>query len=58
MQKILASAFMGIISLIVVNLTGFITGITIGINYLSLLISTVLGVIGVITMIILGYIIK
>ncbi len=58
MQKILASAFMGIISLIVVNLTGFITGITLGINYLSLLISTVLGVIGVITMIILGYIIK
>lgn len=55
MGKILTSSFMGVLSLLIVNLTGFITGISLGINYLSLIISAVLGMPGVISMIIFGY---
>lgn len=57
MNKIFSSAFMGILSLLIVNLTGFITGVSLGINYISLAVSAVLGIPGVITMIFLGYIV-
>lgn len=58
MKKIIKSAFMGILGLFAVNISSVFTGVSLSINFLSLIISAVLGIPGVISMLILGYIIK
>lgn len=58
MRKFLTSALMGTLALLAVNLTSFLTGVALSVNYLSLLISSFLGVAGVITMLVLAYIIN
>ncbi|MFI3207250.1 MAG: pro-sigmaK processing inhibitor BofA family protein [Clostridia bacterium] len=57
LKKIFLSAFMGILALILVNFTSFLTGVSLSINILSIAISSILGMYGVITMLVLGYII-
>lgn len=57
MKNFFLSATMGIIAILLVNLTSVFTGVSLSINFISLAISSVLGIAGVITMIILGNII-
>ena len=58
MKKFFISAFMGIIALVLVNFTVIFTGVALSINYLTISISSGLGILGVITMLILGFIIQ
>ena len=50
---VIKSSFLGLITLLFVNLTSFLTGIAIGINLLTITFATILGVPGIILMIVL-----
>ncbi|MEG1427238.1 MAG: pro-sigmaK processing inhibitor BofA family protein [Oscillospiraceae bacterium] len=53
MKKLFTAAFMGVLALLAVNITGAYTGISLLISPLSLTVSSVLGIPGVITLLIL-----
>lgn len=54
MKQLLTSAIMGVLALLAVNLTAVFTGVGLGVNALSLGVSSVLGIPGVISMLIIG----
>ncbi len=58
MKKFLGSAFFGVLALFAVNFSAVFTGVSLGINTISLCISIILGIPGVITMLSLGYIMQ
>lgn len=49
-RSLLGSALQGVCALAAVNVTGLLTGVTLGVNWLSAVCCTVLGVPGVITL--------
>ncbi len=57
MRKILISAIMGVLALLLVNLTAPLSGVALAVNIYTLSISSFLGIGGVILMIALAYLI-
>lgn len=49
----LLSAFQGVAAMFAVNLTGFVTGVVLGVNWYTLLTSAVMGIPGVISLLLL-----
>lgn len=56
MKNFLVSALFGVTSLFLVNFTAAFTGLELAVSKLSLLVSSILGIPGVITMLILNFI--
>lgn len=57
MKSIFLSASMGVLAILLVNLSGAFTGVSLGLNPISIGISSVLGISGVILMLVLSRII-
>ncbi len=57
-KKIFKSTFMGVLALLAVNFTAVFTGVSLSVNAVTLSISAVLGMPGVLSLLVLGYLIK